>query len=285
MVNEKEFMSSISDSLAKSFEDYGVDLSIPTLLVLTGLSELTDEYVTKQSQQLTNQYSYLIKSFGFENFKDMYLFAKKIPDSSYAEKNGQKDFAKLNKVKQTVIRNGKPVEITVYQKNEDSDTNELNKGKKTETDSVGGETVTSSAKDLPTIAIDNKRLSKEVKAFLKRFSGGATAVGASDTQSYSVSSVNEDGTSSIRGVYSFKQLGQYLYLSDVVADDTLYGLGIKAFFSLLYEAYKQNLGAMVPVQSSELALGLFETYGLEQDHNVFKIEPDALQSSLEGVLK
>lgn len=276
------FSKEVEKALSDSIEENELTLNLTMLQGLTGEANLNSEYVASNSSQLNSQFSFLAKSFGFEDFESMFLFAKG-SSAPFSEldvvKNGQKDFSNLNKVKQTVIRNGKPVEVTIYQKNEDSASNSLDKK---ERGSKNKEAPTAiSSKDLPVeVSEPNKHVSEDVKTFLNQFYQGDTSrVGSANTETSIVRS--EDGT--IHGVYCVERVGDYLFLADITSDDVLTDLGVKAFFLTIKQAYMSGLGFMVEKQDSELATELFKEYGLEEQENVFVIDADTLQDVLEGL--
>ncbi len=276
------FSKEVEKALSDSIEENELNLNLTMLQGLTGEANLNSEYVASHSSQLNSQFSFLAKSFGFEDFESMFLFAKG-SSAPFSEldvvKNGQKDYANLNKVKQTVIRNGKPVEVTIYQKDEDSASNDLDK--KERGSGTKEEPTTISSKDLPVeVSKPNKRVSKDVRTFLNQFYQGDTSrVGSANTETSVVRS--EDGT--IHGLYCVERVGDYLFLADITSDDVLTDLGVKAFFMTIKQSYMLGLGFMVEKQDSELATELFKEYGLEEQENVFVIDADTLQDVLEGL--
>src|SRR5699024_11851731 len=64
----------------------------------------------------------------FDNFFDCILYANR--ESEIVHKGGDKNLGRINKVKRTVIRNGKEMQMTVYEDcNKDNDSNEKQEGK------------------------------------------------------------------------------------------------------------------------------------------------------------
>lgn len=86
------------------------DINISVLHFLTNRTFTYDE-VAKNNNQLTKDYNFIVKSYGFNDFYDMFLYINR----DTVIKGGNKDESKLNKVKRKVIRNGKEIEMTVYE--------------------------------------------------------------------------------------------------------------------------------------------------------------------------
>lgn len=82
------------------------------LYFLTGKVFGMEEVISK-SQELDTKYKHVYKPYGFEDFYSMYLCAKS--NTEMVSKGGQKDLSNLNKVKRKVMRNGKMVEMTIYE--------------------------------------------------------------------------------------------------------------------------------------------------------------------------
>lgn len=277
---EKEILFSnlISEAIDETSSPHvSSSITTRTLGLLTGLgSQLTDDYVLVNNEQLTKEFSHIVKSYGYSDFHGLYSFSilceQELEDIS---KGGQKDFSNLKKVKRTVIRNGKPVSMMLYQKDDDDATeNELDKGRKSssETTESTGEV---SARELSEETVDTKKLPKEVKTFIKQNSHVSVDSHSDKTSTYVLS----DGQS-VRGVYTIVQQGDYLYLANIIADKQTKGLGIKAFFTLLKRAIDEDKGARVDAVDSELAIQLFTEYGLVQSDNYYEITAEDLKKEL-----
>src|SRR5699024_3103336 len=90
--------------------------------------ELSLDYVSKNSDALDVKYEHVYKSLGFDNFFDCFLYANR--EHEIVHIGGDKNLGRLNKVKRTVIRNGKEMQMTVYEDgNKDNDSNEKQEGK------------------------------------------------------------------------------------------------------------------------------------------------------------
>ena len=101
------------EKLSSSFGSLGeTPIDVSMLSSLTGYA-LTDEFVSKNLYWLQDNFSYLSNIYGFDKFYDMYLYAKS--DSIVKATSKRKDTSKLNLVHRTVIRNGKPTELSFYE--------------------------------------------------------------------------------------------------------------------------------------------------------------------------
>lgn len=88
------------------------DINIGVLHFLTNRT-FTYEEVAKTNNILTEKYYYIVKSYGFNDFYDLFLYVNN--EDNFVSKGGDKDKSKLNKVKRKVIRNGKEIEMTIYE--------------------------------------------------------------------------------------------------------------------------------------------------------------------------
>ncbi|BCK59754.1 hypothetical protein [Staphylococcus phage vB_SauH_DELF3] len=90
------------------------DIRKETFLLLIE-EALTLSYVSKPSDFLDSKYDYIPKSIGVDNFMDCYLYVTRKPERIYKCTAG--DISSENWVKRTVVRNGKEIEMTVYEDN------------------------------------------------------------------------------------------------------------------------------------------------------------------------
>lgn len=97
------------------------------MLNLLTQRDLSLDYVAKNSDKLDKSYEHIYKYLGFNNFYDCYLYATY--QTPYIEKGGDKDLGNLNKVKRKVVRNGKEIEMTVYEDGNPEDNKEQKQGK------------------------------------------------------------------------------------------------------------------------------------------------------------
>lgn len=231
--------------------------------------------VISENETLTKSYDFLVKSYGFNTFFDLYLYADNCDSLEQLMKGGKKDLSKLKPVTRTVMRNGKPMKTTIYEdtSSESSEDNPMDsKTKQPETPQPRH------ARDLRMSilgtedGVDPKTL-RQLAKYSKNLSGSFDT----DCSSYMIL---QDESNGIGGLAGFKQEGKYLRLAFIQQDDLTSGVGIQAFYQLLKLAWKKGLGAIAPNVTSPSAIELFKEYGLKKHGDCYKINAGSLAKCL-----
>lgn len=119
---KEEMFRRILKHVAESVEEEETNATISTDMVhkLTGI-DMTEEYVLSNKEPLNKEFGHLAAAYGFQDFHDFYLYAMSCDEQEQVfkamapSKSKQKDFSKLKPVRRTVIRNGRPTEMTFYE--------------------------------------------------------------------------------------------------------------------------------------------------------------------------
>lgn len=104
----KGILSYVAD--AKAEDGVSTKIRPSTINRLTGL-ELDEDRVIKNLDHLNSEFGYLSASYGFTDFHDFYLYAMACEQEEPANKGVNTGFVKVTK---TVMRNGKPIDISFY---------------------------------------------------------------------------------------------------------------------------------------------------------------------------
>lgn len=230
--------------------------------------------VISENTQLTQEYNYIVKSYGFETFYDLYLFADTTDNSELVAKGGQKDLQKLKPVTRTVIRNGKPMKTTIY---EDTGSKEDNKNP---LDKTAGSDQPEQPRDIGELTssiLDMTHANPKELARLAKQAEKLQGTFNTDCSSY-VAFTTETGE--LGAIIGFKVEGNYLRLVFTQADKLTNGVSLKAFFTLTVTAWKQGLGAIVSVTDNSTALALFKEYGYTKAGDTYKATASKLKASL-----
>lgn len=231
--------------------------------------------VISENETLTKSYDFIVKSYGFNSFYDLFIYADNCDNLEQLMKGGKKDLSKLKPVTRTVMRNGKPMKTTIYEdtSSESSEENPLD-SKETQSEKPQPR----HARDLRmTILSTEEGVDPKTLRQLAKYSKGLSGSFDTDCSSYMIL---QDDSNGIGGIAGFKQEGKYLKLAFLQQDDLTSGVGIQAFYQLLKLAWKKGLGAMAPSVTSPSATALFKEYGLKKHGDCYKISAGSLVQCL-----
>jgi ketosteroid isomerase-like protein len=261
-------------------ETLGLPLSKKALELLTGLVNLKYDTVAERNEELSKTYVHLTAAYGFNDFYDLYAYADYCDKSvEQITKGGDKNLSSLTKKKRTVIRNGKPMEMSIYESGEDNK-NELDKKKRDgSSNQTSNQKVQASALQLSSKLEKGKQGDKQINRVSSQ-SESLSNKGVNVSSDYFGTLSDEMGN--VRGQYSFVIQGVYLYLASFESDELTTGTGVKAFFELIKQACKDKLGVMVDDNESTLAHELFSEYGLKKKGNAYCMTYKQLVKQLGG---
>lgn len=198
--------------------------------------ELSLDYVSKNSDALDVKYEHVYKSLGFDNFFDCFLYANREPE--IVHKGGDKNLSGLNKVKRTVIRNGKEMQMTIYEDgNKDNDSNEKQEGKEEVSRSAVGARAISNGEE-------GKVNPKKVANSLSSLSNKGADVSHVNTNSSLYKEFVDDSGDTI-GITSFKRTENDIILDSYASSPDSDGVGARAIMELLRLSIKENKNAVV----------------------------------------
>lgn len=276
MDDNQEFQT-VVDKLANSLEQQ-LEARVSKSF-LEGLlnRELNYNVVTTENKELTNEYAYVVKAYGFDSFYDLYLYADSCDSiNDYLVKGGQKDFSKLKPVKRRVMRNGKMMTTTIYEDSsaDSGEKNPLDKNTQQE------EAITPrKARDLSKVTIGDEENGIDPKK-VRHLSKEADKLNGTFSTNCSAYLTLRGETGDLAGVAGYRKEGNYLYLSFYQSDNFTSGVAYVAFTQLLLRAHKLGLGAKLDAIEDPLALELFKEYGLKKAGNCYVISKSALYKAL-----
>ena len=167
-----------------------------------------------------------------DSFYDMYIFCKS--NTETISKGGEKDLSNLNKVKRKVIRNGKEVEMTIYE-DSNSDNKDMDNTKK-ESDSVSYSALGSESSDIGDL---ETKVNPQVLA---------TTLGKFKSQGIDTSPINESGQmfkdfsngESVLGLAEFSFNNDTIRLESYISTEESTGVGIRSVIELIKLGIKNN---------------------------------------------
>jgi len=242
---------------------------------ITKVKDMQD--VIKRNESLSKVYRGLLDMYGFSSMYDMYLYAKSCDlKPEELSKREKKDFSKLVPVKRTVTRNGKEMEITVWEDpnsdeggeqesggSEEEQQPQIRHARELNTDIFGGEKETD-PKDVAKLKVETKNMPQGNKSF-------------QDNSQFYLSIKGEDG--GIVGIIGYSEEGDYLKMDFYRSNGQVSGVATRGFFELMKTASTENKG--VKMEDQQEARPVFMQSGLEQqDDGSWEIESEELKNLL-----
>ena len=237
--------------------------------------ELDYTEIISNNKELSQEYNYLVKSYGFNSFLDLYTYADSC-DSEYILKGGQKDLSKLKRVTRTVMRNGKPMKTTIYEDSGGGDDD------KNPMDSGGDNKEVQQprhANDLQLSLLGMEEENIPPKQVAQLANQAKHLQGAFNTDC-NVYAVLTGDTGDISGIAGFRIEKGYLRLVFTQQDSLTSGVTLRAFHILTIQAWKKGLGAILNSTENETALALFKEYGFKKQGDVYKVSASGLKKLL-----
>lgn len=252
----------ISKSLLEQFTKKGLDY----------------ETVISNNRELSIDYAYLVKSYGFENFVDLFTFADSCDqEQELVQKGGQKDLSKLKRVTRTVMRNGKPMKTTIY-----TDGGGEDKGNELDSKSPSEETQTPQPRNANSLLVSLLGMEEEdvppkQVAQLAEKAKSLQGTFNSDCNAYAVL-MGEQGD--IGGIIGFRVEKGYLRLVFTQADSVTSGVELKGFTLLTLNAWKKGLGAIMSDTTDKKLLAILSAYDYKKQGDTYKVSASVLKRTL-----
>lgn len=205
--------------------------------LMGAVAGLEEGWVIDRNDIFTEWHKDSLELLGYNSFYDAYLDL--YLNSEVVIKGGEKDLSKLNATKRTVIRNGKPVEITVYTKNEDDNEDKKKDG--------GASEDVNHAKSMPTTEEkDHKKVQKIAKELTMK---NGSSYGFKNTMTYYL--VIRDQQDRPVAVVGYKEFGHYLKMVFLQTDGKVRGAGSRGFYEMVKKALPKKLGIMLDKNLSD----------------------------------
>lgn len=271
---EKVAIEEFSESPGEEIEGLQeAEITTDFVKALTKVKGIDD--VIKRNDRLTKHFQGFLNMYGFESMYDMYIYAMSC-EILPSELKKAKDFSKLVPVKQTVMRNGKEVEVTIWQKPGEDEPEEEGSS---ETGSANPrQRRRRHARELSakvTGDISNPKEIADIKVAAKGMPGGDKPF--QDGSTYYLAIRDEEGN--IVGVIGYSEEGEYLQMDFYRTNGEVSGVAARGFFELLKLASEKGKG--VKMEDDPQARPVFAQSGLEQKESHWVIEAEDLKGLLD----
>ncbi|AMQ66578.1 virion structural protein [Bacillus phage Shbh1] len=267
----EKLMQTIQEDVNKSQNRGMLETDISLSFLESVVKVKSIEEVIEREDQLNKHFQGLLMMYGFESMYDMYIYAQSINLVK------SKDYSKLVPVKRTITRNGKEIEVTVYENPEEegqgTESNEPDKDSKNRrrprrkgrrhARELPSKVISSSSNVKPKDIAQIKQAEKGMKGD-KPFKEG-------DNYHYLVI---EDEDKNIVGIVGYLEEKEYLKMDFYRTDGTVSGVATKGFFELLKLANEKKKG--VKVDDYPEARPVFSGSGLKKEGNIWIIDAEAL---------
>lgn len=243
------------------------------VITLDGLEELTqkgleEEFVIDDNKQLTKAYKHVVVSYGFEDFHSLYLFALSNTQNEIMkyDSGAPKDYSSMNKVRRTVVRNGRRTAMSFYESPKGLDNKQkvrVNRGGDKAEDQVAQVT------ELKIIAqgdLDEPIPIKELQA-INNMMDGFIAVG--EFEDIDRIKLYLDEYMIPKAVQGLTVEGEYLTMPFRATDGNVHGFYQRAFFELIKVALNWELGIKVEEDGTKIQKILVETSELREVDDYF----------------
>uniref|UniRef100_A0AB39C817 Virion component n=1 Tax=Staphylococcus phage UHP46 TaxID=3234966 RepID=A0AB39C817_9CAUD len=210
-------------------------------------------------------YEQVYKSYGFNNFYDMFIYADSNTDKVY--KGGNKELSKLNKVKRKVMRNGKMIEMTVYEANGNE---EEGKDKQPSSEDTSAPRSAIGAKPKDNGNGDTKVNPKKLATTLGQLkNSGANIENVRQDADMYREYTDENGETI--GLSVFKEDDNTITLEGFTGAEDVTGLGIRSVMELIKLGIQKEKGIIVEGIDSVEAEEFLKTLGFKKTQEVYKM--------------
>lgn len=258
MTPEDKYLE-LLDRVREASKHSEILLTSKTLGDIVGVP-LTEDYVKANNEYLSESFSHIVASYGFSDFLSLYL-AIVSKEGEQLVKGGKKDFSRLQRVKRTVIRNGKPMQTTIYADPSEDEPVDIDNSSPSTT--KGSRLTTAKQMSRKTSAPSNKAVANLVKEI---DTSSGSSKGSVDISGYlsNIAGLTElrDELDGLRALILYGRKGNYVYIKKVITDGETSGVGMQAFFELIGYAKSLRLGVFVKESDNPLAKELYHNFGL-----------------------
>lgn len=258
IINKRE-VEKVVDPEGQPFDEAMVDTGF--ISKLFGIHSL--EQVIKNEEHYNVFYRGFLDMYGFDSMYDMYIYGM-----SCEIMKADKDYNNLVPVKRTITRNGKQVEVTVWEK---PDEDEPSKDEPSHEEAHGHHSSRHAREYKSDIVGKDKKVSTKEVANLKKIADQIAGGKANfDTSSTHYLKIHEDGE--VVGIAGYSDVGEYYRLDFVQSNGFVSGVGVRAFFELINLALEDKKGVIVKDVEDQSARGMFASHGLEHEKGEWKAD-------------
>lgn len=262
-------MKKLADLAQKSLDESSdglnnIEITTNFVKKITKVTGMED--VIERNEQLSKTYRGFLDLYGFETMYDMYIYARScdlLPEEL-------KKSSACIPVTKTIIRNGKPLEVTVWERI--SKTNTIDQGSNNNKEKVS----VRHARELKGTIIGEKESANprnvaELKASAKNLSNGNDSF--NDNSKYYLSLTDTDG--SIVAIIGYSENDGNLTMDFYRSNGSFSGVASRGFAEMIKLAIKQKKG--VVMEDIPQARTLFVKSGLQKNGNLWVASYDNLK--------
>lgn len=258
----------------------GMEAEVTTSFLQDLLGVQSINEVISDNEELTKNNKGIINMYGFESMYDLYMYAMSC-DRKEESLTKKKDYSKLVPVKRKVTRNGREMEVTIWE----------SPGGDEDKDSEGGEEGSKGS------GSSDPQRKKHAKDFIARILGDEDKIDPKDIAEIKREAESmpngdkefEDGLdyylvvrgdkNEVQGIVGYSESDKFIKMEFYRSTGEVPGVATRGFFELLVLASKKGKG--VEVDDQESARPVFEAYDLEKkEGSVWSIEPKKLKDLL-----
>jgi hypothetical protein len=265
-------LSRIAQENLDSVDDTGLPgAQITTNFVKTMTKVKGLEDVIERNEQLSKTYQGLLGLYGFDTMYDMYIYAKScdlFPEEVFKSTDAIKSYYP---VQRTIIRNGKPLDVTVWEKVFKSENKPKEEPKKEEQPEIKharelqaifhGEGETANTKNIAKLKATYEKMPVKHSSF-------------NDKSSHYLTLKGEGKTAAVVG-YSVN--GEYYSMDFYCTNGQVSGAAARGFFEMLQLARRNQKG--VKVKDNQQAAPVYAQAGLRKEGSYWVISYDELKEA------
>lgn len=240
--------------------------------LITKVRDMDD--VIERNEQLSKTYQGFLNLYGFDEMYDMYIFARSC--DIFPEELYKSDNVVIMPIQKTIIRNGKPLDVTVYEtvyKAKDS------KKKPTPKKVEEPEVVIRQAWELKGEYLGDKEAKDpanvaKIKSAAQKLTGGNKPFNDNSSHYLSV----KDETGKVHAVIGYSNKGGFMTMDFYRTNGYVNGVAARGFAELVRLAVKKKKG--VKMEDHPGARPVFVKFGLQQKGDHWVASYDELKESL-----
>lgn len=272
----KAGMDTLMEKLAQVAQEQGdasglheAAISSKFLNMIVKVNGLED--VITRNDQLTKTFRGYLDMYGFETMYDMYIYAKScdlFPEEIFKNRSSNLVVVPVQK---TIIRNGKPLEVTVYETLTKADSKPKEKPKKEEEQTV------KHARELHGILhgkddVANTKNVAKLKDAAEKMTNGS---GSFSDKSDHYLSLKDNGR--VAAVIGYSEKGEYYKMDFYRTNGKVSGVAARGFFELLRLALQHQKGVMA--KDSQGARSVYIQAGLQKDGSNWVVTYEELKEA------
>jgi len=205
------------------------------LLFLTGY-DFNIEDIRKNPDEYNSRFYHLYTSYGFTNMYDFITYADS--NTEVVLKGGDKDLSNLNKVKRKVMRNGKMIDMTIYEDSNKEDTQPQDKKPQEDNKSAVGSTYEDNGD------LDIKPNLKRLAGTLSKLRNAGSLIPSSVNDSDMYKEFHSDG-GSLLGMMAVSIVDDKVVLDGYISTPDSSGVGLRSILETIRIGIKKDMAIKI----------------------------------------